>query len=92
MVCVPPFNFGQEKCDLGLLDEDCDRFGQPRRSFFNLRWRRMGVFWARRNFKYSVNVDQGIENVENGEEILFGMRTPIAEICGNLDDDDCDRI
>lgn len=80
--CIPasPF-YGEEVCD--NRDNDCD--GEVDEDIPD-------------TFVYdgplsTLNVGEcraGLSYCEEGREVVFGMRTPTTEICGNGDDDDCD--
>lgn len=88
-VCVPPDNYGVEKCDGrdndcdGEIDEDTE--DDP-------------IFDASERYVYTgdpdtINVGEcraGYRECVNGQVNIRNMRTPIVEICGNGDDDDCD--
>lgn len=80
--CYPPADlFGEEVCD--GKDNDCD--GEIDEGI-------------EQKFVYdgppeTLNIGEcraGVSYCENGQEQYHGMVTPILEICGNEDDDDCD--
>lgn len=82
-VCQKPPTYGEEICD----DEDNDCDGEVDEEIFG-------------EFVYdgppeTLNVGEcraGLTQCEEGREVIFGMRTPVEEICGNDDDDDCDGL
>jgi hypothetical protein len=82
-VCIPPPTYGDEVCD--GRDNDCNGIIDDN---------------IEDTFVYTgppetLNVGEcraGLQTCENGEEVLFGMKLPITEICGNGDDDDCDGL
>lgn len=82
-ICIPPHNYGEEVCD--GRDNDCD--GEVDEDI-------------PQEFVYvgppeTLNVGEcraGVSVCENGITRNFGMVTPIEEICGNGDDDDCDGL
>jgi hypothetical protein len=83
-ICIPPTDlFGNEVCD--GKDNDCD--GETDEGIEEV-------------FIYTgppetLNVGEcraGIQTCKEGELKNFGMVTPISEICGNDDDDDCDGL
>lgn len=83
--CQYPSNYGEEKCD--GRDNDCDGetdeepiFSDDERYFYTADPETINVGECRAGYKECVN---GIVSIRN-------MRTPIPEICGNDDDDDCD--
>lgn len=90
-VCKYPDTYGSEKCD--GYDNDCDgitdedTLEEP-------------IFSDSERFVYTddpstINVGEcraGYKECVDGQEYLRNMRTPITEICGNGDDDDCDGI
>ena len=83
-ICIPPQDlYGNEVCD--GKDNDCD--GEVDEGI-------------EETFVYdgppeTLNVGEcraGVQKCENGRINNFGMVTPISEICGNDDDDDCDGL
>ena len=83
-ICIPPADlFGSEVCD--GKDNDCD--GEVDEGI-------------EETFVYTgppetLNVGEcraGLKKCEGGRFQNFGMVTPIDEICGNDDDDDCDGL
>ena len=83
-ICIPPEDlFGDEVCD--KRDNDCD--GEVDEDI-------------EETFVYTgppetLNVGEcraGIQRCESGVSQVLGMVTPIEEICGNGDDDDCDGM
>lgn len=83
-ICIPPSElYGQEVCD--GRDNDCD--GEIDEDIEE-------VFVYNGN-PQTLNVGEcraGVQKCENGSIETFGMVTPIVEICGNGDDDDCDGL
>jgi hypothetical protein len=81
-ICLPPDNlYGQEICD--GKDNDCD--GDIDED--------IEEEYIYTGPPETLNVGEcraGIKRCENGVLQNFGMVTPINEICGNDDDDDCD--
>lgn len=82
--CIPPQDlYGDEVCD--NQDNDCD--GEIDEDI-------------EENFIYTgpeetLNVGEcraGVEKCIGGQIVNFGMVTPVLEICGNGDDDDCDGL
>lgn len=81
--CLKPPTYGEEVCD--NEDNDCD--GEVDEDIIG-------------DFVYdgppeTLNVGEcraGLTQCEEGKEVVFGMRTPVEEICGNDDDDDCDGL
>ncbi len=89
MVCTPPSYSGSEICD--GLDNDCDGLTDEDDPDLVL----VGEEWVYNGPPNSLNIGEcraGRRTCSNGEEILFGMRTPVDEICSNGDDDDCDGL
>lgn len=83
-ICIPPTDlYGSEVCD--GRDNDCD--GETDEDI-------------EERFVYTgppetLNIGEcraGIQKCEEGKLQNFGMITPINEICGNDDDDDCDGL
>jgi len=83
-ICIPPQDlYGEEVCD--GKDNDCD--GETDEDI-------------EETFVYNgppetLNVGEcraGIQSCDQGKLKNFGMVTPISEICGNDDDDDCDGL
>ena len=89
--CVYPDKYGKETCD--GLDNDCD--GEIDEDTFD-----DPLFTNQERFVYTgdpatVNVGEcraGYKECINGRESIRNMVTPITEICGNGDDDDCDGL
>lgn len=88
-ICEYPSNYGEEKCDGrdndcdGQTDEDTDDdpiFSDGERYVYTADPDTINVGECRAGYKECVD---GIVSIRN-------MRTPIPEICGNDDDDDCD--
>ena len=89
--CAYPDNFGKEVCDGrdndcdGDTDEDTDEdpiFDDGERYIYTADFETINIGECRAGYKECVN---GVVSVRN-------MRTPIPEICGNDDDDDCDGV
>jgi len=90
-VCMPPHNYGDERCDGrdndcdGEIDEDTD--SDP-------------IIDPADRYIYTgdpdtINVGEcraGYRECVNGQVNIRNMRTPVVEICGNGDDDDCDGV
>jgi hypothetical protein len=82
-VCQKPPLYGEEVCD--GKDNDCN--GEVDDNIPE-------------EFVYdgpdgTLNVGEcraGVRYCEDGEIVTFGTRTPVPEICGNDDDDDCDGL
>lgn len=82
-ICQKPPTYGEEVCD--NQDNDCD--GEIDEDI-------QGEF-VYEGPPETLNVGEcraGLTVCEEGEEVIFGMRTPVEEICGNDDDDDCDGL
>ena len=90
-VCIPPQSYGEEKCD--GRDNDCD--GEIDEDTEN-----DPIFDASERYIYTgdpdtINVGEcraGYRECVNGQINIRNMRTPVVEICGNGDDDDCDGV
>lgn len=90
-VCVPPNNFGKEICD--NADNDCD--GKIDEDTYE-----DPIFLAVDRYVYTgdpdtINVGEcraGYKECVDGNVFIRNMRTPVVEICGNDDDDDCDGL
>jgi hypothetical protein len=88
-VCVPPQSYGDEKCD--SRDNDCD--GE-----IDEDTEEDPIFDAGERYVYTgdpdtINVGEcraGYRECVGGQINIRNMRTPVTEICGNGDDDDCD--
>ena len=89
-VCVYPDGYGNEYCD--GLDNDCD--GEvdedtPDEPLFG------GDRYVYTGPPETINVGEcraGYKECVNGNVNVRNMRTPIQEVCGNDDDDDCDGL
>lgn len=89
-VCVYPDLYGQEMCD--GLDNDCD--GEvdedtPDEPLFG------GDRYVYNGPPETINVGEcraGYKECVDGNVNVRNMRTPIQEVCGNDDDDDCDGL
>ena len=83
-ICIPPENlYGNEICD--GKDNDCD--GEVDEDIEET--------YVYTGPSETLNVGEcraGLQKCENGRLQNFGMVTPIDEICGNDDDDDCDGL
>ena len=90
-VCQYPPSYGKEVCDGG--DNDCDGvvdedtgddplFDIDERYIYSGDPDTINIGECRAGYKECVN---GVVSIRN-------MRTPITEICGNGDDDDCDGL
>lgn len=89
-VCVPPsWGYGKERCD--NLDNDCDgevdedTADEP---IFDERYVYTGP-------QETINIGEcraGYKECVDGHMNVRNMRTPVQEICGNDDDDDCDGL
>lgn len=89
-VCVYPDLYGKEVCD--NIDNDCDgkvdEDTPEEPMFLDDRY----VYDGPSN---TINVGEcrsGYKECINGETNVRNMRTPVDEICGNDDDDDCDGL
>jgi hypothetical protein len=87
--CGYPDNFGKEVCDGkdndcdGDTDEDTDEdpiFNDDERYIYTADADTINVGECRAGYKECID---GVVSIRN-------MRTPVPEICGNDDDDDCD--
>jgi hypothetical protein len=83
-ICIPPQDlYGNEVCD--GKDNDCD--GEVDEDIEEA--------FVYNGPPETLNVGEcraGVRRCENGHINNFGMVTPINEICGNDDDDDCDGL
>lgn len=90
-VCYYPSSFGKEVCDGD--DNDCD-------GDIDEDTNDDPIFSTEERYVYSgdpdtINIGEcraGYKECVNGVISIRNMRTPIAEICGNGDDDDCDGV
>lgn len=90
-LCRYPDNFGAEVCD--GEDNDCD--GETDEDTYD-----DPIFDAEDRYVYSADLDTlnvgecraGYKECVDGVVSIRNMRTPIPEICGNDDDDDCDGV
>lgn len=90
--CVPPKElYGPEICDLENTDENCNGLSNEEDPSIVIK----GEEWEYHGEPNTLNVGEcraGHRQCINGRESIYGMRTPVEEICGNGDDDDCDGI
>lgn len=92
MQCVPPEGlYGPELCDKIGLDENCNGLVNEDDPSLVLD----GEEWVYEGEPQTLNVGEcraGHKQCMFGNEVVYGMRTPVKEICGNGDDDDCDGL
>jgi hypothetical protein len=90
-ICEYPSNYGNETCD--AMDNDCD--GEVDEDTYD-----DPLFDPADRYVYTADPDTinvgecraGYKECVYGQVYIRNMRTPIAEICGNDDDDDCDGL
>ena len=88
-ICEYPSSYGEEVCD--GVDNDCD--GERDEDT-----EEDPIFEPDDRYVYTADTDTinvgecraGYKECVNGREYIRNMRTPVPEICGNDDDDDCD--
>jgi hypothetical protein len=87
--CIYPMTYGEEVCD--GIDNDCDGRRDEdteEEPLFSLEDR-----YVYTGDPDTINMGEcraGYKECINGDVYIRNMRTPIGEICGNGDDDDCD--
>jgi len=89
MVCVHPSWKSEEVCDFNEMDENCNGLSNEDDPSLVLD----GEEWVYSGPENTLNVGEcraGHSQCMEGSEVLYGMRTPIEELCGDNDDNDCD--
>lgn len=88
--CEYPSSYGQEVCD--GLDNDCDGTRDEDTSEEPIFDGDRYVYTADPD---TINIGEcraGYKECVDGNVYIRNMRTPIPEVCGNDDDDDCDGL